>query len=141
MKHDWFPAGGGSVIGTLWVANPITVALLKPTYVPDPDAHKVWADVSAQEITGAGYTSGGVALTGKGQSYDPTTNRNNLTAADSQWGPGATFQAGFAVVYDVAGAKALWSLVDFEGMKDVADGVFIIDWAAVGLLYTVPVVA
>ena len=29
MKHDWYPAGGGSVLGTIWQANPMTVALLK----------------------------------------------------------------------------------------------------------------
>ena len=141
MRHDWYPAGGGSVVGTIWQANPLTVALLKPTYVPNPDTHKVWTDVAAQEVTGAGYTAGGVVLTGKGQSYDATANRNNLLAADSQWGPGASFTTAFAVIYDNSGAKPLWSLVDFEGVKDVIDGVFIIDWAAVGLLYTVPVAA
>jgi hypothetical protein len=139
MKHDWYPAGGGSVVGTIWQANPLTVALLKMSYVPNPDTHKVWSDVAAQEVTGAGYGAGGVLLTGKGQSYDAQANRNNLLAADSQWGPGATFQCGFAALYDNSGAKPLWSLVDFEGMKEVVDGVFIIDWNAVGLLYTVPV--
>ena len=138
MTHTWFSASGGGLLGTLWTANPLTVALLKPTYVPNLDTHKVWTDVSAQEITGTGYTTGGVALAGKSVNYDGSADRTNLVANDSTWGPGATFDAAFAVVYDNSGAKPLWSLVDFSGTKSVAAGIFTIDWATVGLLYTIP---
>jgi hypothetical protein len=139
MTHKWYPASGGGLLGTLWTGNPLKVALLKSTYVPDYDLHKVWADISANEITGTGYTAGGQLLATKSVSYDPAGDRNNLVAADSSWGPGATFQAAFAVIYDSSGAMPIWSLVDFQGVKDVTDGIFTIDWATVGLLYTVPV--
>jgi hypothetical protein len=139
VKHDWYPASGGGLIGTLWVANPMKVALMKPTYVPNPDTHKVWADVSAQELaTAGGYTAGGQDIANRGQSYDPATDRTNLTGDDNTWQP-VTIQTSFAVVYDNSGAKALWSLVDFEGMKDSVNGVFVIDWAAIGLLYVTKV--
>lgn len=137
MKHDWYTASAEELISALWLANPITVALLKPTYVPNRDTHKVWTDISAQEITGTGYTQ--KVLTSKLAPYDPAADRTDLQAADTSWGPGATFQSAFAVVYDNSGSKKLWSLVDFEGTKDVVDGVFVIDWAAVGLLYLVPI--
>jgi hypothetical protein len=138
ILHNWFQASGGGILGTLWVAQPMKVALLKPTFVPNRDTQKVFADVSAQEITGTGYTAGGVALANRTQNYDAANDRTNLVADDSNWS-GATFDAAFAVVYDSSGAKPLWSLVDFEGTKSVASGVFTIDWATVGLLYIVPV--
>src|SRR5262245_24579964 len=123
----------------MWLANPMKVALLKPTYVPNPDTHKVFADVSAQEIAGTGYAAGGLVLANKTTNYDAAQDRTNLLADDSTWGPGATFDTAFAVVYDNSGAKPLWSLVDFEGIKSVVAGVFTIDWAAVGLLYVTKV--
>ena len=135
MKHDWYIASGGGLIATMWMANPITVALLKPTYVPNPDTHKLWSDIAAQELAaGGGYTAGGKALTGKAQNYDSAGDRTNLLANDLTW-TAATFQTAYAAVYDNSGAKPLWSLVDFEGIKDVAGGVFTIDWATIGTLY------
>jgi len=135
VKHDWFTASGGGLLATMWMANPLTVALMKPTFVPNIDTQKVWTDVAAQELAaGGGYTSPGQVLASKSQNYDAANDRTNLLAADSVWS-GATFQTSFAVVYDNSGAKPLWSIVDFEGLKDVAGGVFTIDWAAVGLLY------
>jgi hypothetical protein len=116
----------------------MTVALLKPAYVPNPDTHKVWADIAVNEIVGAGYVAGGQVLANKSENYDAATDRTNLLADDSVWA-GATFQTGFAAVYDNSGAKPLWSLVNFEEIKDVAGGTFTIDWAAVGLLFVTQV--
>jgi hypothetical protein len=134
MTHDWFPASGGGLIATMWMANPLKVALLKSTYSPNPDTHKVWADIAAQEIVGTGYTAGGQALAGKAENYDAAQDRTNLVCADNTW-TGATFQTAFAAIYDDSGAKPLWSLVNFEAVKDVTAGVFTIDWQAVGTLY------
>ena len=137
MKHDWYPASGGQLLINLWLANNMKVALLKPSYVPNPDTHKTWADISAQEIAATGgYTAGGQVLAGKTTNYDAAQDRTNLLANDSVWNP-ATFQTAFAAVYDAAGP--LWSLVDFEGTKDVEGGVFTIDWATVGALFVTKV--
>ena len=134
MKHDWFWASGGDMLAAIWVANPLKVALLKPTFVPNPDTQLLWSHISGQEITGPGYTAGGQALANKTKNYDASADRTNLLADDNVWS-GATFQTAFAAIYDSGGAGQLWSLVDFEGTKDVAGGVFTIDWAAVGALY------
>jgi hypothetical protein len=134
VKHQWYVGSGGDLIASLWVANALKVALLKPTYVPDYDAHRQWSHISGSEITGPGYTAGGQALANKTKSYDAAGDRWNLLADDSIWS-GATFQTAFAAIYDPAGSGPLWSLVDFEGTKDVAGGVFTIDWAAIGALY------
>jgi hypothetical protein len=134
VKHDWYQASAGDLIANIWLANPLKVALLSSAYVPNRDTHKLWSDVSAAQITGLGYTAGGQALTGKSKNYDAAADRTNLLAADNVW-PDSTFSTAFAVVYDDSGGKPLWSLVDFEGTKDVISGVFTIDWATVGLLY------
>lgn len=134
MIHQWYPASGGDLIANLWVAQALKVALLVPGYTPDYDAHKQWSHISGSEIAGAGYTAGGQLLANKTKNYDAAQDRTNLLADDSIWN-GATFQTGYAAVYDPAGAGPLWSLVNFEGTKDVAGGVFTIDWAAIGALY------
>lgn len=139
MKHDWYPASGGGLIATLWTGNPIKVALLNASYVPNPDTHKVWGDVSPFEVSGSAYTAGGQPLTGKTASYDAAADRTNLLANDSTWGPGASFATRYGVVYDDSGGKPLWSLVDYEALKDIINGVFTIDWAASGALYVTKV--
>ena len=141
MRHDWAHKTGQSIMAGLWMSNDMKAALMKPTWVPDYDADLLFGALqAAQEITGTGYTAGGKSLTGKATPYVAGSDRTDLQAADTSWGPGATFAAGFAVVYDNTDAsKRIWSIVDFEGTKTVDNGTFTIDWAAVGLLYLVPV--
>ena len=113
---------------------------MKPTFVPNPDTQKVYADISAQEVAASGpYVAGGITLTTRAQSYDAANDRTNLTADDTVIGPGFTGDSAYAVVYDSSGAKPLWSLVDFEGTKSVAAGTLTIDWASLALLYIVAI--
>jgi hypothetical protein len=106
------------------------------TYAPNQDTHTFFSDTT-NEITGTGYTAGGVALSGKSVSYDTTTNETRLLASNAQW-TGATFTAAFAVVYvDTAGASTtdpLLGWVDFGGNETVTSGTFTIQWDATGVL-------
>ena len=139
MRHDWMIASAGDMIAALWTGNPMKVALMTPSYVPNPDTHKLWGDVAAQEVAaGSGYTTGGQDILNRTASYDAAADRTNLLGDDNVWNA-ATFQTGYAMVYNNSGSKPLWSLVDFEGIKDVVNGVFTIDWAAVGILYVTKV--
>ena len=139
MLHDWYPYSGGKLISDLWLAQPLKVALLRPTYTPNPDTHRVWSDIAAQELAAAGgYTAGGQTLASKTVNYDAATDRTNLLAADNVWN-NATFDTAFAAIYDSSGSMPLWSLVNFEGTKSVVSGVFTIDWAAIGALYVTKV--
>jgi hypothetical protein len=139
MLHNWYPASAEKILGDLWLANPLTVSLMKATYSPAPDTHKVWADISSHELpTAGGYTAGGVLLTAKAAPYNAAQDRTDLQAADVTWGPGATFDARYAVIYDASLAKPLWSLIDFEAVKSVSNGVFTIDFAAIGALAILP---
>lgn len=136
MKHDWFAQSGAGLISSLWLANAMKVALMKPSYVPNRDTQLVWTDISASEIAiTAPYVAGGQLLANKAKNYDAANDRMNLLADDSVWGPAFTTDVAFAVVYDSSGTKPIWSLVDFEGTKSVINGTLTIDWAAIGLLY------
>jgi hypothetical protein len=140
MLHNWAFNGAEGILGAMWMTHDMRVALMKPTWVPNPDAPISFSAIqAAQEIVGPGYIAGGLALTGKATPYNATSDRTDLQAADSSWGPGATFETGFAAVYDNDDAqKLVWSIVDFQETKAVDNGVFTVDWATVGLLYLVP---
>lgn len=138
MQSNWYYGSAEGILGALWVANPMTVALLKPTYTPNLDTHKVWTDISAQEITGTGYTSPGQLLASRAQAYNAGADRTDLSAADSVWGPGASFTARYAAIYDNSGTKPLWALVDFQADQTVSNGTFTLDWQSIGLLYLIP---
>lgn len=113
-----------------WVTDTIKVALLKEGYIPDQDVHDFFSDVSAQEIAGAGYTAGGVALGTKTATYDAATNTTRLDAADSEW-VAASFTAYYAVILKdtgVAATSPLLGYVDFGENKTVSSGTFKIEW-------------
>jgi hypothetical protein len=48
-----------------WPSDSIKIGLLGAGYTPNLATHVHWSDVSAQEVTGTGYTAGGVALASK----------------------------------------------------------------------------
>lgn len=122
-----------------WVGDTIKVALLGSGYAPDQDAHDFYNDVSAQEVSGSGYTAGGAALTGKSVVYDAPTNRVQLRAATSVWSA-ATISPAFAVVYKDTGSAAtspLLAYIDLGGTQVIAGVDFSLVWDAVeGVLRT-----
>lgn len=82
---------GGEVAGDAfaidYLTDTIKAALLTNSHTPDLDAHEVFSQVSAQEVSGAGYTAGGVALGSKTITY---------TAANS-WGTARANTTAYAV--------------------------------------------
>jgi len=114
-----------------WVTDTIKVMLTTATYAPDQDLHDFKDDVT-NEITGTGYTAGGVTLGTKSVVYTTGTNTVSLRAADSVWAS-ASFTARRAVVYKDTGAAAtspVLGWVDFGADETVAAGTFTIDWDA-----------
>jgi len=139
MLHNWFTASAEGLLANIWLANPMTVMLMRPGFVPNIDTQKVYADISANEVpAGTGYVAGGNALTGKLAPYTAASDRTDFIANDPSWGPGATFDAAFAVIYDNSGTKPLWSCIDFQGTKSVSAGTFTLDFPSTGMLYMVP---
>ncbi len=140
IQAAWFgqaPLGQYSTVVTRrvdWVGDTIKVALLGAGYTIDQDNHVFFSDVSTNEITGTGYTAGGVALGTKSTAYGAATNTVRLIAANTSWGPGASLSARYAVVYKDTGTgttSPLMGYVDFGGLQTVSSGTLTLNWDAI----------
>jgi hypothetical protein len=113
----------------------ISVALLDDTYTPNQASHESWADVSAYEISGTGYTSGGQVLANKIIS----SNDLNviLTADNPSWDP-SSLVARWLVIYKSApeadADKLLLGYMDLEENLMSKNGPFEIQWNTDGML-------
>jgi hypothetical protein len=120
-----------------FVADTFKVMLLADTYTPDLIAHAFLDAVDPHEITGTGYTAGGVVLTSPAWAYLPTDNVTGFTADPVTWTT-ATFTTRYAVVYqDVGGVAAdspLVCVVDFGENKSPTGVDFGVVWADTGVL-------
>lgn len=120
-----------------WDSDTIKVALLSSSYTPNQDTHDYFDDVSAFEVTGTGYTTGGITLSSKTSTYDGTNNVIVLDAADVTWSS-STITARHAVIYNDSGAsaasKALIGYVDFGSDQSSTNGNFTITWDSTGIV-------
>lgn len=110
----------------------IKTMLLTSGYTYSP-SHKYKSDLGANEITGTGYSAGGVTITGKSITLDTGWPRVEFDGNNPSWGPGASFTGvRYAVVYDDSPAtdatKPLICLVDFAVDVDTVNGNFVISW-------------
>jgi len=91
----------------------------------------VIGDVSANEISGTGYTAGGAALADKAVTQAAATKWD---ATDIAWTE-ASFTAYHAVIYDdTVATDDLICSIDFSGAKTVSSGTFTIQWDAAGII-------
>lgn len=122
--------------GTYQLASDtIKAALLDSSHAFDAD-NVGWASVSANEISGTGYTAGGETLTSTAVTQDDTDDEGVFDAADVSW-ESATFSASHAVLYDdttTSPADALICSIDFGGSQSVSGGTFTIQWATEGII-------
>jgi hypothetical protein len=112
----------------------IKCSLHTVSYVPAQDTDDFWNDAT-NEISGTGYSTGGVTLATPDATYDTATNEIRLDAGDAQWTT-ATFTARIAVVYKSTGTAAtspLISWVDFGADVSVTASTFTITWDATGI--------
>jgi hypothetical protein len=121
-------------------ADTIIAALVAAAYTPAPDTHKLWSDVSANELaTGGGYTAGGIALTS--QTMTLTAALSTFTAANISW-TNATLTAKYCVLSRRAGASLvagdlLLGYVDLNsggGSLSPVAGTLAVNWNASGIL-------
>jgi len=116
----------------------VKVALVSSSYTPNQDTHDYWDDVSANEVTGTGYTAGGATLSSKAVTYDSGTNVTKFDAADVSWAS-STITARYAVIYVDTGTSstsALIAYVDFGSDQSSSSGTFSIVWDAAGIFTT-----
>lgn len=119
----------------------IKVALLGSGYTPDQDVHDYFNDVSAQEVTGTGYTAGGATLASKTVTYTAGSNKTVFDAADTSWAS-STISANYAVVYcstGTASTSPLIAYVDFGGAVSSTASTFQITWDATDGVFQITV--
>ena len=110
----------------------VKCALLTSSYTYDPD-HDFFNDVSANEISGVGYSSGGATVTVT-VTDDDANNRCDIVLGQAQWTT-ATLTARYAVYYvDTAGASStdwLIACVDFGSDQTGTAGTYTVSASTV----------
>lgn len=114
----------------------INIMLVTSTYSQNIDTHTKRSDIT-NEVSGTGYTAGGVALASKTVTADNTGDKGVFDAADSSWST-ATITARGAVLYKARGGAAsadeLIAYIDFVTDKVSTAGTFLITWDAAGII-------
>lgn len=98
----------------------INCAIMASGWTPNAATQGVWADISASEIAnGNGYTTGGVALTGK--TYIATGGVAAFKSSNPGWtGSGAGFAGRYYVFYKVGTANSKTNPLIGYGLFDSA---------------------
>jgi hypothetical protein len=118
-------------------ADTIKVMLLTSSYTPDQDAHAKRSDLTASEVSGTGYTAGGMTLANKTFTQDNTNNLGYFDCDDPLW-TGATITARYCALYKSRGGAAsadeLGPIYDFGSNITSTNGPFTITVNAAGLI-------
>lgn len=120
-----------------WSTVTIKVMLVSSAYALDIDAHSNKDDIDALgvEVSGTGYTAGGVTLANKVVGRDDANDWTRYDADDAIW-PNATLTARGAIVYldtGVASTSTLIAFIDFIVDKSSSAGDFVVQWHANGV--------
>lgn len=96
----------------------VKAALMNGTYdaIADEtkrDSHEFWDDVSANEISGAGYTAGGATLANKSVTLNTSTNTVKFDADDPSWSS-ATLSAYGVLFYVDTGTPSTSLLISYH---------------------------
>jgi len=110
------------------------VLMVQDAHTPDFNAHNFRDDIT-DEVSGAGYSAGGKAITGT----EITIAGGVLTfdAADVSWAASSITDAMAAVYYFIVGSAAtdqLVSLSDFVTPASTTNGTFTIQWHSNGII-------
>ena len=107
-----------------FTANTIKLALYTAgSGAPYSTSSTVYDAAVANEVSGAGYTTGGNTLSSPVVANQ--TNVATLTFAQTQF-TSATFGAAYAVIYNNSASDKLVVVLDFGGTKSCSNGTFTI---------------
>jgi len=107
-----------------FTANTIKLALYTAgSGAPYSTSSTVYDAAVANEVSGAGYTTGGNTLSSPVVANQ--TNVATLTFAQTQF-TSATFGAAYAVIYNSSSSNKLVVVLDFGGTKSCSNGTFTI---------------
>lgn len=117
-------------------SDTIKCALVSTSYTPNQGTDQFWSTPQANEVSGTGYTAGGITLSsisvsisGGVWSFTSTTNPS--------WTGATLSNIGFAVVYDstpgTAATDPLIGYINFGGAQAVSGGTFTVTWNGSGI--------
>ena len=113
--------------------NTIKVALLSG-YTRNIDAHGNFSDVSANQVSGAGYTAGGITLANKTLTQDNANDRAVFDADNVTWTALNVGTPSHAVMYRDTGAAATSTIfATWELGRASNGGDYTLAWDAVGI--------
>jgi len=91
----------------------------------------VWSSVSANEVSGTGYTAGGATLAGQSVTAGTTTK---FDATDTAWTSATISGIRHVVLYDVTNTSSLMVSLDLGADKSVTAGTFTLQWDSAGII-------
>lgn len=123
--------------GVDWDDNSTTTIkamLVTSGYVADIDAH-THADDITNEVVGAGYTAGGMAVLTRSVSVDNATDKAVYDGDNLTWSTATITARGLVLYKDtgVASTSPLVAYFDFSVDKTSVIGDFIVNWSANGI--------
>lgn len=114
----------------------LKVMLLTSSHTQNRDTQEFIDDVSANEVSGAGYTAGGAEVTGASVTVNNTTDKGVFDADDVTWAD-ATITARYAALYvDTTDPETspIVQIFDLGSDKSSTAGDFSLQWSANGIL-------
>lgn len=118
-------------------ADTIKVMLLNTSHTTNVDTQEYIDDVSANQVSGTGYTAGGATLTGKSITKDNTNNRAYFDAADVTWSNTTLTNVRYAVIYKdtgTPGTSPILCIKDLGQTYNPTGANFTISWNSGGIL-------
>lgn len=112
-------------------AETLKVAMVTDSHTPDFNAHDFYADISANEVSGTGYTAGGATLTGTAVTV--ASGSLKYDGDDVSWSSSTIANAMAAVGYCDAVTDELVFLSDFVSAASSSNGTFTVQWDAAGI--------
>ncbi|MEA2037852.1 MAG: hypothetical protein U9O94_10180 [Nanoarchaeota archaeon] len=112
-----------------WVNDNIKCILVTSNYIQNVDSHVYYSDI-VDEVTGSGYTTGGIALPSTSISINTTDDLAEYRAGYITWNP-ADITALGAIIYKDTGISStslLISYSDFGVVKVSINGSFRVSW-------------
>jgi len=113
----------------------IKAALVTSAYVPDPDTHEFFDDVT-NEVVGTGYVAGGAALANKAVTQDDANNRAKWDGDDPSWANSTLTARGVVLYKDtgVASTSPLIKYIDFGVDKSTTNETFKVQFDSAGIM-------
>lgn len=117
-------------------SDTFVLMLLDDTYTPNLDTHRYKSDLTG-EITGTGYTAGGVAVSPLTVSYNSAAKKLSFDGANASWDEVTFDNVRYAALVDMTpgtdATRPLVGLVDFGADQVRAAAPFGVTWNADGI--------